>query len=161
MKIGNYRISFPSITRCIFFTPLNETAPTEDVDDGNVIEGLTEADVEALEQLDLPRYEVESKKRMMERYGRKHPWEILRFPMSNYYSYRAFGDRRYLGLRKYNVKELAKLGFTYEFYEKMVLDLAKFFLEHPGEKEVKLIKRDLRSACDPRLKELAKRIMDR
>lgn len=43
-------------------SPLEETTLVEDIDDGTKIEGLTDADVEAIENLGIPRYEICSKK---------------------------------------------------------------------------------------------------
>jgi len=151
----------------VHFTPLSETTLVEDLDDGP-IEGLTEADVRAMEWLGVPRYEVCSKKRLKERYGCNEPYQVLRHPVSEYYSYLASEDRRYMRFEKYRFKELACLGFTFEFYKKMVMDvrdlICSLIAEHKDkdikywEKEIRLIKNDLRATKDIRLIELAKKV---
>jgi len=150
----------------VHFTPLNETTTIEDLDDGTKIEGFTEADAEAIESLGVPRYVICSKKRLKE-HGYNEPHEFLSFPISNYYSYLALKDRRYLHHKKYSFKELARLGFTFEFYEKMVLYVTDWIKKSIDEKDeyldfwrsrIRLIKSDLRATKDERLIELARRI---
>lgn len=54
----------------INFTTLDETTLAEDINDScTKIEGLTEADVQAIERLVFPRYDICSKKRLKERWG--------------------------------------------------------------------------------------------
>jgi hypothetical protein len=147
------------------FTPLNETASAEDVDDGLTITGLTEADVQAIERLGFPRYEICSKKRLKERWGCNEPHEFLRHPIVEYYSYLARKDRRYLRFGEYSFRELAYLGFTFEFYERIAIDVVNWFRKLTEENkdkglsweaQIRLIKGDLRTTKDERLIELAK-----
>jgi len=145
------------------FTPLDETIPAEDIDDGSIVEGVTLADIEALEELGFPRYISCSKNLLKEKYGYDHPWQINRHPLTQYYTYQASKDKRYLRFKKYNLKELATLCFTFVFYEKMTLDLVDWYLslqkkQMDVEIELRLVKGDLRATLDKRLIELAKRI---
>lgn len=150
--------------RRTYFTPLHRTYAVKD-DDGTIIEGLTGADINAIEELGFPAFEITSKENLRKKWGLQHPWQFLRFPISEYYHYYITKDRRYINFKKYNIKELANLGFTYEFYEKMILDLISFFKKliknnpdlDPTEwkKSISKIKNDLRSI---NLNELAKKI---
>ena len=154
--------------RKVHFTSLDETTLVEDIDDGIEIEGLTEADVEAIENLGFPRYEICSKKRLKEKWGCSEAHEFLLFPIKDYYGYLAEKDNRYLNRKKYSVKELAYLGFTFEFYERMVLHVVRWIRElieknknmdvRSWESEIRLIKSDLRATKDQRIIELARRL---
>jgi len=149
------------------FTPLDETTLAEDIDDGTKIGGLTEADVQAIERLGFPRYEICSKKGLKERWGHNEPHVFLRFPITEYYSYMVSKDRRYLKHKRYSFRELACMGFTFEFYERMVIDVVNWFRELTEEnkdkglswqRQIGLIKYDLRATKDERLVELARRL---
>jgi len=143
-----------------YFTPLNETSLVE-LSTGEKIDGFTEADLKALELLGFPRFELESKNAIKFTYGCDYHHQLLRHRISEYYSYLADKDRRYLRHKECSAKELAKRGFTYEFYEKMVIDVIEFFKKiKESENRLNFIKSDLMSAGreDSRLKNLANRI---
>ena len=163
LNIGEFR------SRKVHFTPLGETTLVEDIDDGTNIEGLTEADIEAMESLGFPRYEICSRKRLKEKWGCNEAHEFLLHPITQYYIYLVNKDRRYLKYKKYNVRELAScLGFTFEFYERMVTHVVQWIRElieknkdmdvRSWESEIRLIKGDLRATKDQRLIELARRL---
>lgn len=154
--------------RKVNFTPLEETTLVEDIDDGTKIEGLTDADVEAIENLGIPRYEIRSKKRLKEKWDCNEAHEFLLHSITQYYGYLVRKDRRYLNYKKYSVKELTHLGFTFEFYERMITHIVRWIRElieknknmdvRGWESEIRLIKSDLRATKDQRLIELARRL---
>lgn len=168
--------------RRVRFAVLRQTKLVVDVETGEEIEGFTEADLRALELLDLyNRYELASRNRLKSKYGYEHH-QCLRHVMSEYYSnvathhlnpYDSKARRRYKNYKDYSLRELATRGFTYEFYEKVVVDFLNFSkveekkLEEWDEKSIahyrckrKFIKDDLMSVGrgDRRVRDLANKV---